>query len=381
MDVYTANPAAGTPLQIWNKVGGSNQVWEIYPSSEKDYYYIKSEMGRYLDVQWSNSNAGTHTHIWDFNGGSAQKWRIDPVGDGYFTIKSKLGTFLDVKAAATSNGTKVWMWNSNPGLAQYWKFESAGDGNPLAGIVDMHTHPMSHLGFGRKAMHGVPDIGSIIPAGTGDCNPRDFRARSIEEALGHCNSTHGGFGFEVPGISKGNQCGDYIRAGIINHALDHDFIHKVSIDRNLHGDHEHDGYPDFKYWPHQSSVLHQQMWWEWLERAYQGGLRVMVALTVNSEILAEILNGDPPYDDKTVADIQIEETIRFVNNHDFMQIAYSPADVREIVRKNKLAVVLGMEVDRLGNFGKPSVPVSETALRNELRNYTGKEFATFFRYT
>lgn len=239
----------------------------------------------------------------------------------------------------------------------------------LRGWVDLHTHPMSYLGFGRKAMHGAPDIGCIVPAGTRDCNPTEFRARTPAEALGHCNSTHGGWGTD-------NGCGDYLRAAIINFGVDAGFKYKSD---NPHGDHHHAGFPDFPYWPHHSSKLHQQMWWEWIKRAYDGGLRVMVALTVNSELLAEIINGDPPYDDKTVADLQIDETVAFVNRHrDFMEIAYSAADVRRIVGQDKLAVVLGMEVDRWGNFGRPGVPANDETVRAEIRRLYNKGVRYFF---
>lgn len=230
----------------------------------------------------------------------------------------------------------------------------------LPGYVDLHAHPMSHLGFGRKAMHGAPDVGILMPAGSRNCNAKEFRARSMEEALGNCNSTHGGWGTD-------NTCGDYLRAAVISHALDADFKYNVPFERNAHGDHEHAGYPEFKFWPHHTSILHQQMWWEWLKRAHDGGLNVMVALTVNSETLAAVLNGDAPYDDKSVADVQIDETIKFVGQHpDFMEIAYSSADVRRIVGAGKLAVILGMEVDKIGNFGKPGVRTDEAAVRAEI---------------
>lgn len=228
----------------------------------------------------------------------------------------------------------------------------------LAGYVDLHTHPMGHLAFGRKLVHGAPDIGAIIPKGTKDCNSTERRATSREDALGHCNSTHGGWGVD-------NTCGDYLRAAILNYGIEG---HDIGKSGNIHGDHEHRGYPGFPFWPNQSSKLHQKMWWEWVYRAYQGGLRVIVALTVNNELLAEITNGDAPYDDKTVADIQIAETVRMVNNHrNFMEIAYSAADLRRIVGQNKLAVILGMEVDKLGNIGKPGVPADAAAVRAEIR--------------
>lgn len=237
---------------------------------------------------------------------------------------------------------------------------------PLTGIIDLHTHPMSYLGFGRKAVHGVLDIGSIIPAGTNNCNPGELRATSIEQALGSCNSTHGGWGID-------NGCGDYLRAAIINYALDADFKYVVPFERNPHGDHEHAGYPAFSFWPHHSSILHQQMWVDWIRRAHQGGINTIVALTVNSELLATITNGDGPYDDKSVADLQIDEMKAFVSRHaDFMEIAYTPADMRRIVKERKLAVVLGMEIDKIGNFGKPGVVTNETTVRAEIRRLYSK---------
>ena len=231
----------------------------------------------------------------------------------------------------------------------------------LRGYVDLHTHPMSHLGFGRKALHGAPDVGIIVPKGTLRCDDHDRRASSMAEALGGCGPTHGGWGLD-------NQCGDYLRATVISGALDGAFRGNTSMSpERPHPDHDHVGFPSFPKWPHHSSKLHQQMWWEWLKRAKEGGLRVIVALTVNSETLAAVLNGDAPYDDRSVADVQIDETIRFVDRHrDFMEIARSPADLRRIVGANKLAVVLGMEVDRLGNFGKPGVRTDDAAVRAEI---------------
>ncbi len=252
----------------------------------------------------------------------------------------------------------------------------------LKGYVDMHTHPMSHLGFGKRLMHGVPDLGSLIPKGTRykgfnlvekECNTSDERATTIEQALGTCNATHGGWGAE-------NDCGNYIRAIVISKAFDGDFVHNVSHDPfnggNIHGDHRHEGIetsPSFMYWPHQTSVTHQQMWWEWLKRTYDGGLRVMVALTVNSELFAEIIDGDEPKDDKASADLQLEEIITFVGRHDdFMEIAKTPADLRRIVGANKMAVLLGMEVDNIGNFHKPNVTCNESTVRAEIQRLYNK---------
>jgi microsomal dipeptidase-like Zn-dependent dipeptidase len=249
----------------------------------------------------------------------------------------------------------------------------------LNGFVDMHTHPMSHLGFGKKLLHGAPDIGMLIPAGTRNCNKFDFRASTINEALGNCGSTHGGWGLI-------NLCGDHIRALVINRMFDKDFAHRLSGDPfaggNLIGDHQHEGMDtqpfNFAFFPNQTSKAHQQMWWEWIKRAKElGNLRVMVALTVNSDLLANILNGDNPKDDKASADLQLDELKLFVSRHSkgpnaWMEIAYTPADLRRIVGENKLAVILGMEVDNIGNFNKPGAVVNQATVKAEIQRLYDK---------
>jgi microsomal dipeptidase-like Zn-dependent dipeptidase len=124
------------------------------------------------------------------------------------------------------------------------------------------------------------------------------------------------------------------------------------------------GAPDFIDWPTWDDLLHQKMWVEWVRRSYEGGLRVMVALAVNSKTLGDMTRGpgDPlPTDDRSSADKQLTELKAFVGRHtDFMGIATSPEELEQIIRENKLAVVLGIEVDAIGNFyGKTSVTNAE----------------------
>jgi microsomal dipeptidase-like Zn-dependent dipeptidase len=226
---------------------------------------------------------------------------------------------------------------------------------------------MSHLAMGHKLIYGAPDIGSIVPAGTYFCNPENYRAETVEQCLGNCNSSHGGWGL------TDNGCGNYLRAAILNFAFDGDYEHRVPLESNLHGDHPHAGYPDFIHWPHFSSASHQQMYADWIKRAYQGGLRVLVTLTVNSELLGAILSGDGPFDDKTVADLQLDEIKLFVERHsDFMQLARTPAEMRSIIRSNKMAVVLGMEVDNIGNFNYTNLRVDEGVVKAEVQRLYDK---------
>jgi microsomal dipeptidase-like Zn-dependent dipeptidase len=207
----------------------------------------------------------------------------------------------------------------------------------LRGFVDLHTHPMANLGFGGKLFYGGTDVGALLPADP-DCHA-NARATSEQEALGHDKSTHGGHDF------INNTCGDELRKAVIH-----------GLQSGLHGADESEdamGYPTFAEWPVWNDLTHQKMWVEWIRRAYYGGLRVMVALAVNNKTLGDMTAGPGDFatDDKSSADRQITEIKAFVGrHHDFMEVAYSSADVHRIVSANKLAVVVGIEVDHIGNF-------------------------------
>ena len=234
---------------------------------------------------------------------------------------------------------------------------------PIWGAIDMHTHPVSYMGMGGKLMHGQLDGDPAI-------------------ALGNCNCTHGGWGTD-------NTCGNYLRAEIVNLVDEHDTANQFRpnpikslqnfIDHPLdgitinpndlkvpHNDHYHDGYPALIRWPAQSSMIHQQMWFEWLQRANQGGLKAIIALTINSEVLAKALGADGQTDDKSTADRQIAEITAFAARHpSFLGIARNPAEMRSIINSGRMAIIIGMEVDHIGNF-YANATVTETMIRDEI---------------
>ena len=72
--------------------------------------------------------------------------------------------------------------------------------------------------------------------------------------------------------------------------------------------------PSFRDFPVWNDITHQKMYVDWLRRAYDGGLRVMVALAVNNRTLGDATAGpgDYPTDDKSSVDLQIRETKAFV---------------------------------------------------------------------
>lgn len=223
----------------------------------------------------------------------------------------------------------------------------------LTGWVDLHTHPLSNVGFGGKLLYGGVDVGALLPADP-DCNA-NVRATSMLQALGHDRSTHGAWD------PFNNPCGDSIRYLVIHAVQNLNQAADESSDAN--------GAPDFKEWPVWNDLTHQKMWVDWIRRAHQFGLSVMVALAVNSKTLADATSGpcDYPTDDRNSATLQLAEIKGFVNRHtDFMEIALTADDLARIVKAGKLAVVLGVEVDNMGDLNAVPQPPSHAQITAEI---------------
>ena len=54
------------------------------------------------------------------------------------------------------------------------------------------------------------------------------------------------------------------------------------------GTHSTDGWPTFAGWPRHESLTHESTYWKWIERAWRGGLRIMVNDLVENRALCEI---------------------------------------------------------------------------------------------
>lgn len=268
--------------------------------------YIGTRNGNTITGSWVDVPKGTH------------------LGNGAMTLRVENDTRFVRADAGNGYGGSVWtrgsVSNENTGVILNPNIGTVL-GNiqvlPLTGFVDMHTHPMARWGFGEELFWGE-----------NDGNPA--------AALGRCACFHRGYDF------LSNQCGNNYREAIVNKT-------------DIAGHHTMGGcFPTFEAWPKYNAVLHQQMWVDWIKRAYEGGLRVMVALTVNSHCIADAAETKGPNDDLRSMNIQIQKLKEFVGRHDFMEMAYTPADLRRIVRANKLAIVLGIEMDNIGNFYNPA---------------------------
>jgi microsomal dipeptidase-like Zn-dependent dipeptidase len=200
---------------------------------------------------------------------------------------------------------------------------SAQTPTPILGFADLHNHQFANLGFGGGMLVGAPF--SNTPGG-------------IADALPYCSDFHGLFGENDP----------------FEWAEGLGLTHRVG------------GWPQFDGWPRWNSITHQQVYYEWLKRAFDGGLKLMVMLAVSNKTLCEIVYSPEPgftCNDMDAADRQIDAAYALQNYIDFLsggsgmgwyRIVTSSAEARQVINSGKMAVVLGIEVDTLFNCGENS---------------------------
>ncbi|MDQ3136224.1 MAG: membrane dipeptidase [Gemmatimonadota bacterium] len=202
----------------------------------------------------------------------------------------------------------------------------------VEGFADTHTHPFANLASGGRMFWGA----AFGP---------------MQAVLSLCATWHGHGGLNdvVGNLKQGNFLG-----------------------------HQTGGYPDFAGWPSWATLTHQGMHADWIRRAHQGGLRLMVALAVNNALVCEAAAKAPgrTCGDMEAADLQIDAAKQMENYIDmqsgglgkgWFRIAYTPEQARQIINDGKLAVVLGIEVDKL--FGCAKGECDANLVDTELAKY------------
>lgn len=217
---------------------------------------------------------------------------------------------------------------------------------PLWGTIDTHTHPAAHIGFGNRLFHGEP-VGNI------------------SKALVDCEIDHGADINRRLTSSTGEVIGGKIARNAVAAVFDEGHRLGIMDPGNTWGSQEQ----TLAYWPLYSTKLHQQMWKDWLKRTFDGGVRMIVALTVHNRLFARISEGTRPDDDASVSRKQIEyiKNVMAPECREWMEIAYSPMDMRRIMLSGKMAVVLGTEIDNIGNFDGRRLP-TEIEVRKAIQD-------------
>ncbi|UXY20983.1 non-reducing end alpha-L-arabinofuranosidase family hydrolase [Streptomyces cynarae] len=115
----------GTPVQVWDAGGASNQQWRANRNSDGSYTLTNVASGRVLDEPANRTANGTRMTVWDSNGGAHQHWKANRNSDGSYTLTNVAsGRALEIPGGRTANGTPVQIWDTNGGGAnQRWNFQ------------------------------------------------------------------------------------------------------------------------------------------------------------------------------------------------------------------------------------------------------------------
>lgn len=214
--------------------------------------------------------------------------------------------------------------------------ETRFDDGSLFGIVDTHSHILSNFGFGGGGIfHGAP-----------------FHRLGIEHALSDCELFHGpegrkdlfGFGFDNPGDTNA-------------------LLFALVTGQTAEPNHATAGYPDFTDWPSAfDSSTHQVQYYKWLQRAYLGGLRLVVQHATSNQIICDLIVGigaqQTRYscNDMVAVDRIIDETYAMESYIDaqeggpekgWFRVVTSPEQARRVIARGKMAVILGIETSNL----------------------------------
>ena len=230
------------------------------------------------------------------------------------------------------------------------------DDGDLYGLADAHSHLLTNFSFGGWLYHGGA-----------------FHRLGVEHALHDCSLIHGedgrrdffGYAYDAAGNDSSallTVLGDLMEG---------------ELSEPNHGT---PGWPTFPDWPNaRLRATHQTQYHRWLERAWMGGLRLMVQHATSNAVICKLVVGEgispSRYDceDMTAVDRILEETRQMERYIDalhggegegWFRIVESPAEAREVIAAGKLAIVLGIETSDLFSCTltpRPDGPVCDEA--------------------
>lgn len=282
-----------------------------------------------------------------------------PSGEGLEQVEIDLGPFAGVPVVLVASDTSCggYLNLDEIEIADHLPREEQP---PVVGFADPHVHLMAHQGFG-----GLQGIRSYMGVPGGNAEMYHRNPRSYDLDVNRDSDTH--FGGPIARIIINVVEG---RRRLQRGRWAEDVFAAIGslIETEFHDDND--------------GPMHQQSHITEIRRAYEGGLRLISSLAVSSATFEYAMGkpyqrpgrgpgldffGAPRNDDGgdgqsvNVIDVTSDKDILEAHavavrqlaaaNSDWMQVVYSPEEAYEAIRANKLAVVLGTEVDTLGNIG------------------------------
>lgn len=324
--------------------------------------------------------ANTSDAVWALERGSNAFLRLRHVNSGRYLTED---TTADGAAALGSRSSAVAVTLvAASGCAEFPELALDAEGTivkttwedgSVYGIADVHSHLFTNLAFGGGgAFHGAP-----------------YHPLGVEHALEDCDRSHGTDG-------RRDVVGFFFSDDL---ELELDDALPVLTEGRIDGFyHDTSGYPDFDFWPNAwRTPTHQVQYYRWIERAYLGGLRLIVQLATGNSVLCEALVGlgsqTAPFgcNDMDTVNRSIEHTQRLERYIDaqhggpgkgWFRIVYTPQQAREVVAAGKLAVVQGIEISNLFDcFLTPPVGIQRCTaedVRERVEAYHAKGIRVVF---
>lgn len=208
----------------------------------------------------------------------------------------------------------------------------------LWGIAEIHSHIFSDAGFGGGGLfHGAP-----------------FHRLGVTEALPDCSRAHGPEG-------RRDLMGFFYDGNVAFDALT--VLPIFATGQLSQPNHNTDGWPTFSQWPNaRKRSTHQVMYYRWLQRAWLGGLRLMVQHATGNSVMCELTVATGAQkslyscNDMVSVDYAIDRAFQMERYIDaqhggpgkgWLRVVKSPAEARQVIAEGKLALVLGIEISNL----------------------------------
>ncbi|MER8073358.1 family 16 glycosylhydrolase [Streptomyces sp. NPDC094034] len=111
VDVAGANPANGTPVQLYDCNGSAAQQWTVAADGSL------RALGKCLDVKDNSVADGAQLQLWDCSGGANQRWAVPDARD---IVNIQADKCVDATGNSSANGTRLQIWTCTGAANQKW---------------------------------------------------------------------------------------------------------------------------------------------------------------------------------------------------------------------------------------------------------------------
>ncbi|MGW2513498.1 ricin-type beta-trefoil lectin domain protein [Streptomyces scopuliridis] len=116
VDVAGADPANGTPVQLYDCNGSAAQQWTVASDGSL------RALGKCLDVKDNSTADGAQLQLWDCNGGGNQRWAVPDARD---IVNIQADKCVDATGNSSANGTRLQIWTCTGAANQKWTVNRA----------------------------------------------------------------------------------------------------------------------------------------------------------------------------------------------------------------------------------------------------------------